>query len=39
MGFDSEELLVKGNPDFLARTPQEMVDIIYRISGMNMSDM
>jgi alanine racemase len=38
-GFDSEELLVKGNPDFIARTPQEMIDIIYRISGVNMSDM
>ncbi len=38
-GFDSEELLIKGNPDFIAHTPKELVDIIYKISGINISDM
>lgn len=32
-GFDSEELLIKGEPDFIAHTPRELVDIIYKISN------
>ena len=31
-GFDSETLLIKGKPDFIAHTPRELVDIIYKIS-------
>jgi len=34
-GFDSEELLIKGNPDFIAHTPQELVDIIYNVRHIN----
>lgn len=32
-GFDSKELLMKGNPNFIADSPLEMVNIISRISG------
>lgn len=32
-GFDSPELLKKGNPDFLAEKPQDIVDILENIVG------
>lgn len=35
-GFDSKELLARGNPDYIAHTPQELTDIILQISKMDV---
>lgn len=34
-GFDSKELLMEGHPDYIANTPEELTNIICRISGIN----